>query len=219
MKSAEQWIAAYQTKPVEALGWYAASLDTSRRLVMSYLSVPAREAAVIDVGAGASVFADHMIEDGCLDITLLDLSAEALAITRSRLNGDEAITSVIGNVLDCPSLRQSGYDVWHDRAVFHFLTAKADREVYVKRAHQFLAATGIVVLGTFAPDGPEMCNSLPVRRCGLSEIIEDFSPWFDLVYSEAQVHTTPSGGEQSYNYFVLKRGVHRDGDSLLGKEG
>jgi 2-polyprenyl-3-methyl-5-hydroxy-6-metoxy-1,4-benzoquinol methylase len=206
--SDEKWIAAYQTKPVEVLGWYAASLDTSRRLVRNYLSVELRNAAVIDVGAGASVFADHMIEDGCLDITLLDLSSEALAITLSRVNGDEAITIVVGNVLDCPSLRLSGYDVWHDRAVFHFLTRKADRQAYVKKAQQSLATDGIVVLGTFAPDGPEMCNNLPVRRCGLSEIMEDFSPWFNLVHSEAQVHTTPTGGKQSYNYFVLKRGAH-----------
>jgi len=73
--SAQKWIAAYQTKPVEALGWYAASLETSHRLVNNHLSVELRDAAVIDVGAGASVFADHMIEDGCLDITLLDLSS------------------------------------------------------------------------------------------------------------------------------------------------
>ena len=105
--SAQKWIAAYQTKPVEALGWYAASLETSHRLVSNHLSVELRDAAVIDVGAGASVFADHMIEDGCLDITLLDLSSEALAITLSRLNGDEAITSIVGNVLDCQSLRLS----------------------------------------------------------------------------------------------------------------
>ncbi len=206
--SAEKWIAAYQTKPVEALGWYAASLYTSRRLVRNYLSVELRDTAVIDVGAGASVFADHMIEGGCLDITLLDLSSEALAITLSRLNGDEAITSIVGNVLDCQSLRLSGYDVWHDRAVFHFLTRKSDRQAYVKKARQSLATKGILVLGTFAPDGPKICNSLPVRRCGLSEILEDFSPWFDLVHSEAQVHITPTGGKQSYNYFVLKRGVH-----------
>jgi 2-polyprenyl-3-methyl-5-hydroxy-6-metoxy-1,4-benzoquinol methylase len=206
--SAQKWIAAYQTKPVEALGWYAASLETSHRLVSNHLSVELRDAAVIDVGAGASVFADHMIEDGCLDITLLDLSSEALAITLSRLNGGEAITSIVGNVLDCQSLRLSGYDVWHDRAVFHFLTRKADRQAYVKKARLSLATDGIIVLGTFAPDGPEMCNNLPVRRCGLSEIMEDFSPWFDLVHSEAEVHTTPTGGKQSYNYFVLKKGVH-----------
>jgi 2-polyprenyl-3-methyl-5-hydroxy-6-metoxy-1,4-benzoquinol methylase len=206
--SAQKWIAAYQTKPVEALGWYAASLETSHRLVSNHLSVELRDAAVIDVGAGASVFADHMIEDGCLDITLLDLSSEALAITLSRLNGDEAITSIVGNVLDCQSLRLSGYDVWHDRAVFHFLTRKADRQAYVKKARLSLATDGIIVLGTFAPDGPEMCNNLPVRRCGLSEIMEDFSPWFDLVHSVAEVHTTPTGGKQSYNYFVLKKGVH-----------
>jgi len=206
--STQKWIAAYKTKPVEALGWYAASLETSHRLVSDHLSVELRDAAVIDVGAGASVFADHMIEDGCLDITLLDLSSEALAITLSRLNGDEAITSIACNVLDCESLRLSGYDVWHDRAVFHFLMRNSDRQAYVKKARQSLATKGIVVLGTFAPDGPKICNSLPVRRCGLSEILEDFSPWFDLVHSEAQVHITPTGGKQSYNYFVLKRGVH-----------
>ncbi len=202
--SAEKWISAYQTKPIGSLGWYAASLPTSRRLVKDYCGLELKNIAIIDVGAGASVFADQMIADGCVDITLLDLSSEALAMTLARLNGDEAITSIVGDVLNCLSLRPAGYDVWHDRAVFHFLTSRDDRATYVKKLRQSLAPSGVVVLGTFAPDGPDMCNDLPVRRCGPDEIKEDFYPWFDLVHTERRVHITPSGGEQFYNYFVLK---------------
>lgn len=202
--SEEQWISAYRSRPLESLGWYAASLPTSRRLVKKYCNGAMADAAVIDVGAGASVFADQMIADGCRDITLLDLSPEALEVTLKRLNRDEAITSVVGNVLTCPSLRQAGYDVWHDRAVFHFLTRKADRSRYVKRLRQSLAQNGIVVLGTFADDGPDKCNDLPVRRCAVDQITEDFCPWFDLIHTERQLHITPSGGQQPYNYFVLQ---------------
>ena len=124
--SAEQWISAYKSRPIETLGWYADSLPTSHRLVSAYLKCALRDAAVIDVGAGASVFADQMIVDGCVDITLLDLSPEALEVTLTRLNRDEAVTSIVGDVLSCSSLRPAGYDVWHDRAVFHFLTRKAN---------------------------------------------------------------------------------------------
>ena len=162
------------------------------------------DAAVIDVGAGASVFADQMIADGCVDITLLDLSPEALEVTLTRLNRDEAITSIVGDVLSCLLLRPGGYDIWHDRAVFHFLTRKADRSRYVKRLRQSLAQNGIVVLGSFADDGPDKSNDLPVRRCAVGQITEDFCPWFDLIHTERQVHVTPSGGQQPYNYFVLR---------------
>jgi len=202
--SEEHWISAYRSRPVESLGWYAASLPTSHRLVRTYLKGAMGDAAVIDVGAGASVFADQMIVDGCVDITLLDLSPEALEVTLTRLNRDEAVTSIVGDVLSCSSLRPAGYDVWHDRAVFHFLTRKADRSMYVKRLRQSLAQNGIVVLGTFAEDGPDKCNDLPVRRCAVGQITEDFCPWFDLMHTERQVHVTPSGGQQPYNYFVLR---------------
>ena len=203
--SQERWISAYQSRPVASLGWYAASLPTSHRLVKTYLKPNLSKAAIIDVGAGASVFADQVIADGCLDITLLDLSAEALNLTLQRLNNDEAITPIVGDVLKTPMLRQSGYDAWHDRAVFHFLTDKVDRETYVYRASQSLHHDGIVVLGTFAPDGPTMCNNLPVNRYSPRDIQEVFSTCFELAHTERQIHITPSGGQQPYNYFVLTK--------------
>ncbi len=110
--SKERWITAYQARPVESLGWYAASLPTSHRLVRAYLKCALRDAAVIDVGAGASVFADQMIADECLDITLLDLSAEALSVTFNRLNENEALTLIADNLLTCPALRPAGPSLW-----------------------------------------------------------------------------------------------------------
>ena len=203
--SAEQWKSVYKSRPVETLGWYADTLPTSRRLVSAYLKRAMSDAAVIDVGAGASVFADQMIADGCVDITLLDLSEDALDVTLKRLNRDEAVTTIVGDVLTTAMLRRHGYDVWHDRAVFHFLTRRADQETYVQRTSQSLHHDGIIVLGTFAPDGPTMCNNLSVSRYGPQAIEEIFSTYFELAHSERQIHITPSGGQQPYNYFVLTK--------------
>ena len=126
-------------------------------------------------------------------------------MTLQRLKNDKAITPIVGDVLKTPMLRQSGYDAWHDRAVFHFLTDKVDRETYVYRASQSLHHDGIVVLGTFAPDGPTMCNNLPVNRYSPQDIKEVFSTCFELAHTERQIHITPSGGQQPYNYFVLTK--------------
>lgn len=203
--SVKQWTFTYKSRPIETLGWYADSLPTSQRLVTAYLKRAMGDAAVIDVGAGASVFADQMIADGCVDITLLDLSEDALDVTLKRLSGDEAVTSIVGDVLTTAVLRQHGYDAWHDRAVFHFLTQREDQVTYVQRASQSLHHDGIIVLGTFAPDGPTMCNNLPVSRYGPQDIEEIFTTHFELAHTERQMHITPSDGQQPYNYFVLTK--------------
>lgn len=202
--SADHWKTVYATKSVDSLGWYASTLPTSCRLVKKYAPKKLSDCSVIDVGAGASVFVDQMLAEGVADITLLDLSAKALEIAIERVGHHKAITCVVDDLFTTEVLRGEGYDVWHDRAVFHFLTVDQDRRDYAEKARSALVEGGLIVLGTFAKDGPETCNELPVYRCGNEEILSVFSGYFDLLHSERDIHVTPSGGEQAYGYFVLK---------------
>jgi ubiquinone/menaquinone biosynthesis C-methylase UbiE len=162
-------------------------------------------AAIIDVGAGASTFADDLLSRGFRDITLLDISSRALAVTRERLGSrQDGLTWVVGDAtrIEVPEAR---YDFWHDRAVFHFLVEASACQRYVATTQRAVKHGGHVVIGTFGPDGPTKCSGLDACRYTPEELTVAFGGSFELVGRAVEVHTTPWGSPQSFVYAHLRR--------------
>jgi SAM-dependent methyltransferase len=198
---AGHWDDVYVSTPVTEVSWYESRPATSLRLLTD--SVP-RTAAVVDVGAGASSLVDALVADGWSDVTVLDVSNEALALVRERLGDDDATVSfVVADLLDWQPARR--YDAWHDRALFHFLTTTEEQEHYVATAASAVRPDGVVVLGAFAADGPTQCSGLPAARYDAPSLAERFGSAFDLVRSEREEHVTPGGATQPFTWVVLRR--------------
>jgi SAM-dependent methyltransferase len=160
--------------------------------------------SLIDIGAGSSRLAERLLDAGWRDISLLDVSAEALALTRRRLgDSSENLTFVNADVRHWTPSRH--YDVWHDRAVLHFLVDAADCDHYVAAALRALSPGGILVIATFAADGPDQCSGLPVRRYGVDDLVKMFGPHFSLEDSRREEHVTPLGTVQPFTWVVLRR--------------
>jgi SAM-dependent methyltransferase len=199
--SPNHWQRVYQSRPSEELSWFRAAPDTSVRLVEAAVGV---SASVVDVGAGTSSLADCLLADGFVDITLVDVSETALDVVRQRLAGKpERVALVHTDLLEWVPDRT--FDLWHDRAVFHFLTLPDAQARYVQLASDAVAPGGWLVVATFATDGPTHCSGLPVCRYDAEGLAEQFSAKFDLASSEREVHVTPHGVEQPFTWVVLRR--------------
>ncbi|REG00960.1 methyltransferase family protein [Asanoa ferruginea] len=161
----------------------------------------AADDAIIDVGAGASVLVDQLLQAGYSDVTTLDVAGDALAVSRERLGTDaDRVDWIVGDVLTWQPTRR--FQLWHDRAVFHFLTNPADRDRYRQVLQRALAPDGHVVIGAFAEDGPPQCSGLPTARHTIDQLAAQF-PGFHLVKAVRNEHHTPAGGVQSFNWVLL----------------
>jgi SAM-dependent methyltransferase len=198
----DHWDQIYDSRAPTELSWFQRHPETSLRLIEAAASGPS--SAVVDVGAGASVLVDELLARGFTDITLVEFSRRALERVRERL-GDEArcVRFVHRDLLTW--VPERSYDVWHDRAVFHFLTEGADRERYVEVVADAICGGGSLILGTFAQDGPTSCSGLPVRRYSADELAALFARSFSMVGHEREEHLTPSGTAQSFTWVVLRR--------------
>lgn len=203
MSRQQHWQNVYQTKAPDAVSWYRPHLEVSLALLeRAGLSAGSR---LIDIGGGASTLVDDLLARGPRHITVLDVSAEALAIARRRLGARECdVTWLAADVLDA-GLEPGGFDLWHDRAVFHFLTDSADATRYAVQAAAAVRSGGFAVIGGFAPDGPEKCSGLPVARRSAEDIATIMGPAFRLVEKREQKHVTPGGAIQSFAYALLER--------------
>jgi SAM-dependent methyltransferase len=200
-QSASHWEGVYAAKGREDVSWYEESPEVSTRLVLSD-GVPG---SVVDVGAGASTLPDALLDAGVEHVTLLDLSMSALALTSVRLDERaNRVTTIVADVLTHAFDEQ--YDVWHDRAVFHFLVEPQQRAAYVGQVSRALAPGGLLVVGTFAADGPESCSGLPVRRYDADALVAELGPGFTLVRTERAEHHTPWDSVQPFTWVVLRRG-------------
>jgi len=199
--SSSRWDSVYRTRPIDQVSWYQREPTVSLRLVTSN-AVPG--AAVIDVGAGASLLVDHLLTLGYRNVTLLDVSRTALSQVRSRLGSlAENVAFVVGDVLEwSPDCR---YDLWHDRAVFHFLNEPVDQGRYVALAARALCPGGVLVLGVYGTDGPTHCSGLEVQRFSSDDLERVFSSDFVLEHTEHEQHVTPDGIAQSFIWAVLRR--------------
>lgn len=191
------WNDRYETVGSEAVSWYEDRPDTSLDLFAA-LEVTA-EQSVIDVGGGASTLVDHLLQDGHIDVTVLDLSAVALRTARNRLVDPAGVAWLEAALLTWEPARR--WDIWHDRAVLHFLTDDGDRATYVQQLRRSIPAGGAFVIGTFAEDGPTQCSALPVRRYAPDEL-RDLLGDVDVIEERRATHRTPGDADQHFNWIA-----------------
>jgi trans-aconitate methyltransferase len=186
------WDEAYASRGVEGVSWFEPEPRTSLELIEA-LGV-ASDAAVLDVGAGASLLADRLVERGLTDVTVVDVSAVVLERVRARLPSTTPVRLVHVDLLTWRPERL--YDLWHDRAVLHFLVDEDARAAYLRTLRAALAPGAAVVVGTFAPDAPDRCSGLPVRRYSTNDLVEVLGTEFELVEARREEHVTPRGTVQ-----------------------
>lgn len=196
------WQTVYKTKEPDAVSWYQAVPTMSLNLIGG-LNLP-DAAAIIDVGAGASVLADRLISRGFHDVTLVDLSSAALDQTKARLGCVvESVTFVEGDVTGLDLGRQ--FDLWHDRAVLHFLTSEADQQKYRTVLTRHLKPGGYAVISAFAVGGPEKCSGLPVRQYDADRLMALLGEGFSLLEEASELHKTPWNSAQAFAYFLVQK--------------
>ena len=203
MQTRDHWEQVYTTKAASAVSWYQPHATLSLRLVRA--TDVLHDAAIIDVGGGASTLVDDLLDAGFANVSVLDISRAALDATRSRLGHRAASVHWLHADITATLLAADTYDVWHDRAVFHFLTAPQDRAAYVQNALRALKPGGHLIIATFAENGPSRCSGLPVVRYSASSLPPEFGPRFILIEHEMQEHTTPSGAIQQFVYCRLRK--------------
>jgi trans-aconitate methyltransferase len=194
------WQSVYANKAEREVSWFQDDLQPSLALIEE---VGSTSSAVIDIGGGASRLAESLWNRGFLDITVLDLSSAAFAAAKTRIGGgSERIEWIVADVTTWKPSRT--YDVWHDRATFHFMVAKSDRAAYLSRLASALRAGGHAIIATFAPDGPEQCSGLPVRRYDAEALGQILGSDFRLVSTRRREHVTPWGTTQPFQFSVFR---------------
>lgn len=197
------WESIYRTKSADALSWYASHLNASLQYIGRAAAAP--DAAIIDVGGGESTLVDDLLAAGYAQLMVLDISATALDATRRRLGPAGAdVHWLAADVLEA-ELPAAAFDIWHDRAVFHFLTRNAQRQRYVEQVLHALKPGGFAIVGSFGPQGPDQCSGLPVSRYSADELHHNFGAPFQLLDSLVEQHTTPWGSQQQFVYCFCRR--------------
>jgi trans-aconitate methyltransferase len=191
------WQNVYATKAEKEVSWFQENPAPSLDLIAA--TGISSDEAIIDVGGGASRLVDSLLERGFRRVAILDLSAKALEATKKRLGGrGDGVDWIVADVTTWePS---STYDLWHDRAAFHFLTEPAERDAYVVRLNEAVRPGGHVIIATFAPDGPERCSGLPIMRYDPEALACTLGPAFQLVDSRRHDHLTPGGNTQRFQF-------------------
>lgn len=203
MQSKDHWERIYSAKAEDEVSWFQEHATLSLKLIQD--SETSKSASIIDVGGGASTLVDDLLRSGYASITVLDLSGAALAKVKARL-GDQAsrVSWVEANVTDA-NFPMHSYDVWHDRAVFHFLNTTEERYAYVQAMLHAVKPGGLVIVATFAEDGPTHCSGLPVQRYSVKELHAEFGESFLLLGYEKELHHTPGGKEQKFVYCFFRK--------------
>ncbi len=199
----EHWEAVYTSKATDEVSWF----QPHARLSLDLIGAAAadKDAGIIDVGGGASTLVDDLLAEGYRDLTVLDLSAAALQAARRRLGVQESLVRWIEADITEVDLPRKRYDVWHDRAVFHFLTTARQRDAYVRTVFNAVKPGGHVIVATFAEDGPLQCSGLPVMRYRADELHDEFGDAFTLLKHQKEEHHTPSGKVQQFVYCYCRR--------------
>ncbi len=203
MHPKQHWENVYETKATDAVSWFQEHAELSLDLIRS--TGAGKDAGIIDVGGGASTLVDDLVAEGYSDLTVLDLSAAALKAARRRLGEKEnRVRWIVADIttVDLPPRR---YDIWHDRAVFHFLTTPEQREAYVRTVFRSVKPGGHVIVATFAEDGPLQCSGLPVMRYRADELHDEFGEAFTLLKHTKESHQTPAGKLQQFVYCYCRR--------------
>lgn len=198
MNNKEHWEKVYGTYAQDAVSWYAPHLETSLNLINQ--AAADKDAAIIDIGGGEATLVDDLLFDGYLDISILDISQHAIDVARDRIG--EKANKVHWYCADITqaTLPQNYFDIWHDRAVFHFLTEDTQRVRYVEQVMRSVKHGGHVIMATFGPEGPEQCSGLDVVRYDAEHLHGQFGKAFKLINSSTETHQTPMGTTQQFLY-------------------
>jgi 2-polyprenyl-3-methyl-5-hydroxy-6-metoxy-1,4-benzoquinol methylase len=192
------WDKIYTEKAPNALSWYRPHLEISLQLIEKVAADHA--AAIIDVGGGESTLVDDLIARGYENVTVLDISQTAVEANRTRLGStSQRVKWLVADITQV-RLQVSAFDVWHDRAVFHFLTAQSDRAAYVRQVARSVKRGGYVIVSTFGPEGPTKCSGLDVVRYDVESLHREFGVHFRLRGSSKELHQTPFGTTQQFLY-------------------
>ena len=203
MDKSQHWERIYNTKSHEQMSWHAPHLATSLEWISQ--AAPSHHASIIDVGGGASTLVDDLLASGFDNLTVADISGTAITQSQSRLGSASAnINWIVGDITSV-SLPQRAFDIWHDRAVFHFLVHPGDRSAYRKQLAHALKPDGQLILAVFSTNGPQTCSGLPVARYDVQSIQQEFAPHFRLLKSAILPHQTPSGATQEFLYCHIGR--------------
>ena len=199
--SAQHWDDVYGAKSPDEVSWFQRNPSVSLALIEAN-AVPSQ--GIVDVGAGASTLVDRLVDRGYSDITVVDISSKALDQVATRLGGkSDSVEFVTANVLTWRPSRH--FALWHDRAVFHFLTNPSDQRRYVATCSSAVSPGGVIVLGVFAPDGPAQCSGLSVQRYDDEGLARVFGEQFSVSASQREEHVTPWGAVQPFTWLVLRR--------------
>ncbi|BDC47910.1 hypothetical protein F183_A02260 [Bryobacterales bacterium F-183] len=196
----QHWETVYGTKAPDQVSWFRPHLETSLRLI-ERAAGGNRAARIVDMGGGASTLPDDLVRCGYTGLTVVDISQKALDVARRRLSGDAmaAVRWVCGDATTELFAARS-VDVWHDRAVFHFLTSEEARQAYVRHVRRAMRPGGHVIVGTFGPEGPLKCSGLDVVRYDAGTLHGEFGGAFRLMDSLQEIHETPWGSQQQFVY-------------------
>ena len=202
MDAKTHWEKVYTTKEPEAVSWYRPHLETSFALIER--AAAGYSTPIIDVGGGESTLVDDLLARGYENITVLDVSQTAIDVTKRRLGlAAEQVLWLLADITEA-QLEQGAYDVWHDRAVFHFLTASEHRAAYVRQVGHAVKPGGHVIISTFGPEGPTKCSGLSVIRYDAESLHDQFGVRFRLVESSKELHRTPFGTTQQFLFCYCK---------------
>lgn len=196
------WETIYTTKRDTEVSWFQENPAPSLELID--LARPTPKSAIVDIGGGASRLVDSLVARGFKHVTVLDISQAALEVAKARLGeGASQVEWIVADVTRWHPAQT--FDIWHDRAAFHFLTDAADRSAYVTRMKQAIKPGGHVIIGTFAIDGPEKCSGLPVNRYDAASLAKEFGKGFELMDARRHDHSTPWGSTQRFQFCIFRR--------------
>lgn len=203
MQSKDHWEKVYTTKSTDAVSWFQEHAENSLRLIQE-TGVPLN-AAIIDIGGGASTLVDDLLAKGYSHLSVLDLSAAAMLAAQKRLGAQAKQVQWMEADITQKEFSLHSFDVWHDRAVFHFLTSAEDRHAYVHAVLRAVKPGGHVIVATFAEDGPMQCSGLPVKRYNKDELHAEFGDAFTLTQHGKESHRTPFGTVQQFTYCYCRK--------------
>ena len=196
------WENVYVTKRENEVSWFQETPAPSLALIVEAGAAPA--SGIIDIGGGASRLVDNLLEQGFEDVTVLDLSGAALKAAKARLGARaDRVHWLVADVTIWEPVKR--YDIWHDRAAFHFLTDEKDRAAYIERLTRGLKTGGHAIIATFALDGPEKCSGLPVARYDAASLGQTLGPGFRLVHTRRHEHATPWDSRQIFQFSIFRR--------------
>ena len=200
MEKKKHWESIYQTKKIDGVSWYQKSPTESINLIQKFSTK--NSDMIIDIGCGKGFLADNLLKLNYKNITLVDISLNALKEVKERLN-NESLSFIETDVLNL-KLEQT-FDIWHDRAVFHFITEKEGVEKYISLCNKYIGKGGKLIIGTFAEDGPLKCSGLEIKRYSIESLIELFEENFEFIEGFKKLHSTPFNTQQSFTFCVFKK--------------